>query len=73
MNNRFYEIKINENEFFKFMIFCFKLVDEGQLFVYVFYKVIVKCMKIFEWFIFKFRSNLYVENCIYENVVCFFY
>lgn len=73
MNNRPYEIKINENEFSKSTILCFKLVDEGQLPVYVFYKAIVKCMKIPEWSILKLKNNSHVENCIYENAACFSY
>lgn len=51
MNKRLYEI--DDEEFFKFLIFCFKFDDKGQLFIFVFYRVIVECMKIFEWLIFK--------------------
>lgn len=67
MNNRSYEI--NDEEFSKSSILCFQLVDEGQLPVFVFYRAIVKCMKIPEWSIFKIEN----KNCIYENVACFSY
>lgn len=67
MNNRPYGI--NDDEFSKSSILCFQLVDKGQLPVFVFYRAIVKCMKIPEWSIFKKEG----KNCIYENVACFSY
>lgn len=67
MNNRPYEI--NDEEFSKSSILCFQLVDKGQLPVFVFYRAVVKCMKIPEWSIFETNG----KKCIYENVACFSY
>lgn len=63
MNKRPYEI--DDRKCSKSSILCFKFDDTGQLPMFVFYKAIVKCMKIPGWSIFK--------NCIYENMAIFSY
>lgn len=67
MNKRSYEI--DDEEFSKSSILCFKFDDKGQLPIFVFYRAIVECMKIPEWSIFKQKG----KNCIYENMACFSY
>lgn len=67
MNKRPY--KINDEKFSKSSILCFKFDDKGQLPIFVFYKAIVKCMKIPGWSIFSIKE----ENCIYENMAIFSY
>lgn len=67
MNKR--KFKINVGKFCRSSILCFQFDKKRQLPIFVFYGVIVKCMKIPGWSIFKQNG----QNCIYENVACFSY
>lgn len=67
MNKRKFEI--NDKEFAKSSILCFQFDKQGQLPIFVFYGVIVRCMKIPGWSIFKQNG----QKCIYESVACFSY
>lgn len=67
MNTR--KFKINDRKLSRSSILCFLTNTEKQLPIFVFYGVIVKCMKIPGWSIFKQNG----QNCIYENVACFSY
>lgn len=67
MNKR--KFKINDKEFARSSILCFKFDINGRLPIFVFYGAVVKCMKIHGWSIFKQNG----KNCIYENAACFSY
>lgn len=56
-----------DKKYTKSSILCFQFDKNGQLPIYPFYGVVLKCMKIPQWSLL--REN--DENCIYENVVCF--
>lgn len=53
----------------KSSILCFQFDKHGQLPVYLFYSIVLKCLKIPEWSILQANG----ENCIYDNVACFSY
>lgn len=67
MNKR--EFNIDDGEICRSSILCFQLDKKRQLPIFVFYGVIVKCMKIPGWSVLKQKG----QNCIYENVACFSY
>lgn len=67
MNKRKFEI--DDRKFSRSSILCFQFDKQGQLPIFVFYGAIVKCMKIPEWSMLRFKH----QNCIYENLACFLY
>lgn len=67
MNKR--KFKNPQTDFTKSSILCFQFNEEKQLPFNIFYRLVVKCLKIPEWSILKEKD----KNCWYENVACFSY
>lgn len=67
MNKR--RFKNQSNHFTKSSILCFQFNEDGQLPFNIFYRLVVKCLKIPEWSILQEHG----QNCWYENVACFSY
>lgn len=65
MNKR--PIPKQDKKFTKSSILCFQFDINGQLPIFLFHGVVLKCMKIPQWSLLR-ENN---ENCIYENLVCF--
>lgn len=55
--------------FSKSSILCFKFSKDGQLPLFVFYGVVLKCFKIQDWSILTERDE--DQKCIYETAACF--
>lgn len=67
MNKR--RFKDDEETMTKSSILCFQFDQNGQLPVYLFYSIVIKCFKIPEWSIVQAKG----ENCIFDKVACFSY
>lgn len=67
MNKR--EFKDDGKHMKKSSILCFKFEEHGQLPVYLFDSIVIKCLKIPGWSIFQEKGI----NCIYDKVACFSY
>lgn len=67
MNKR--RFKNSEKDFKKSSILCFQFNENGQLPYNIFYRLVVKCLKIPAWSILQ-ENGL---NCLYDNVACFSY
>lgn len=67
MNKR--KFKNSEKHFTKSSILCFQFNEEMQLPFNIFYRLVVKCLKIPEWSILSEQD----KHCWYENVACFSY
>lgn len=68
MNNK--KFTNPSNDFIKSSILCFQFNTDRQLPYYIFYRLVVKCLKNPEWCISREKNN---QNCLYENVACFSY
>lgn len=66
MNPR--EFDMNGEEFLKSSILCFDFRKQEQLPILIFYSVILKCLKLDGWTIYKREED---RKCIYKNVACF--
>lgn len=53
----------------KSSILCFQFEKHGQLPVYLFNRIVIKCFEIPEWSILQEKG----QNCIYDKVACFSY
>lgn len=67
MNTRKFED--NGKHMKKSSILCFQFEKHGQLPVYLFDSIVIKCLKIPEWSILEAEG----KNCIYDKVACFSY
>lgn len=67
MNKR--EFKDDGKHVKKSSILCFQFEKHGQLPVYLFDSIVIKCLKIPEWSILQEKG----DNCIYDKVACFSY
>lgn len=67
MNKRKFETNDIHTEDVKSSILCFCFDEKGQLPVFIFYGIVLKCMKIPEWSVLRENDKL----CLYENSACF--
>lgn len=65
MNRRRFED--NEEEMIKSSVLCFQFDKKGQLPIFLFHGVVIKCTKIPDWSFLREED----KNCLYDKVACF--
>lgn len=69
MNKRKFENSDIYKEGSKSSILCFWFDEKGQLPVFIFYGIVLKCMKIPKWSVLRENDKI----CLYENSACFLF
>lgn len=72
MNRRKFDIEHNRlKKLVPSSILCFQFAEEKQLPIFLFYNLVVKCLKMIDWKILIEEQKQY--SCIYDDAACFSY